>query len=174
MVPDAAWYRDILAAVAIQQDGVLDQIGRPWAEHFERVALRLILRNPRATRAQIEAALLHDAFMDRGGGQPMLDSLHIGPEATRIIALTTPPKDADYFRDFAAIGPPECAIYLDYVRGLVASGHVAAMEMKLADIQDTIDACRSGATGTLIGQYRNRYEPSRRLLEDALSFDVVQ
>lgn len=41
----------------------------------------------------------------------------------------------------------------------------AAIEMKLADIQDTIDACRTGADDVLIGQFRDRYAPSRLMLE---------
>ena len=169
LVPAEPWYTTILAAVAAQQAGVTDYVGRPWAQHFERVALRTIFRNPAATRAQVEAALLHDAFMDRGGNQPMLDALAIAPEAIAIIELTTPPPTADYFRDFSQIGPAECALYLDYIGELIATGNRAAIEMKLADIQDTIDACRLGQTDLLIGQFTHRYEPSRRLLEAALS-----
>ena len=172
LVPTAPWYAAILQAVATQQAGITDYVGRPWAQHFERVALRTIFRNPQATRPQIEAALLHDAFMDRGGNQPMLDALGIAPEAIAIVELTTPPPAADYFRDFSRIGPAECALYLDYVRCLVTSGNRAAIEMKLADIQDTIDACRLGQTALLAGQFSQRYEPSRRLLEAALS-DLV-
>lgn len=168
-VPETGWYRDLLAAVSAQQAGVTDRVGRPWAEHFERVALRTLFRNPAAPRAQIEAALLHDAFMDRGGGAAMLDALAIGTEAVEMIRLTTPPPNADFYRDFEAIGPAECAIYLDYIRQVVASGNRLAIEMKLADITDTIDACRIGATPVLVGQYRERYEPSRRILEGALS-----
>ena len=169
LVPDAAWYGTLLAAVGAQQSGVVDRVGRPWAQHFERVALRTLFRNPAAPRAQLEAALLHDAFMDRGGGEAMLRSLEVGPEAVDMIRITTPPPDADFFRDFEAIGPAECERYLDYVRGLAGSGHRLAIETKLADITDTIDACRAGATPVLIGQFRNRYEPSRRILEAALS-----
>ncbi|GJD52948.1 hypothetical protein OPKNFCMD_5716 [Methylobacterium crusticola] len=169
VAPDAPWYWAILAAVEAQQAGVTDRLGRPWAQHFERVALRLIFRNPSATRAQIEAALLHDALMARGGGQALLDRLGVGSDARELIRLTTPPPDADYYRAFEEIGSRENAIYLDYVRGLIASGSKAAVEMKLADIQDTIDACRAGATDVLVGQFRDRYEPSRLLLEQALS-----
>ena len=169
LVPDAPWYRTLLAAVQAQQAGVVDRIGRPWAQHFERVALRTLFRNPQASRAQIEAALLHDAFMDRGGGGAMLASLGIGPEAATMIRMTTPPPDADYYRDFERIGPPECERYLGYVSRLAASGHRPAIEMKLADITDTIDACRAGATPVLVGQFHHRYEPSRRILEAALS-----
>ncbi len=169
LVPDAPWYRALLVAVQAQQAGVVDRVGRPWAQHFERVALRTLFRNPAAPRAQLEAALLHDALMDRGGGEAMLRSLEVEPEAVEMIRLTTPPPDADFFRDFEAIGPAECARYLDYVRELADTGHRLAIEMKLADITDTIDACRTGATPVLIDQFRNRYEPSRRILEGVLS-----
>ena len=169
LVPGEAWYRALLTAVQAQQAGVTDRLGRPWAQHFERVALRTLFRNPAAPRAQLEAALLHDAFMDRGGGLPMLAGLGVSPDAIDMIRMTTPPPDADYFRNFEAIGPAECARYLGYVRGLAASGKRLAIEMKLADVTDTIDACRTGATPVLIGQFTERYEPSRRILEAALS-----
>ena len=169
LVPDAPWYHTLLAAVQAQQAGVVDRIGRPWAQHFERVALRTLFRNPAAPRAQLEAALLHDAFMERGGGEAMLASLQVGPEAATMIRMTTPPPDADFYRNFEAIGPAECARYLDYVRILAGSGHRLAIEMKLADISGTIDACRTGATPVLVDQFRNRYEPSRQILEAALS-----
>ena len=91
VVPTDPWYGRLLAAVQAQQDGVVDRVGRPWAQHFERVALRTLFRNPAAPRAQLEAALLHDAFMDRGGGDAMLASLGVGAEATTMIRITNPP-----------------------------------------------------------------------------------
>jgi hypothetical protein len=169
LLPEAAWYRDIVRAVEMRQAGIRDRLGRPWSQHFERVAARLLFRNPAATRAQVEAALLHDAYMARGGGDHMLDELAIGSEARLVIRRTTPPPEADYFRDFEAIHAPETAIYLDYVRRLAGSGDMPAIEMKLADIHDTIDACRSGRTPVLVDQYRTRYEPSRIILENALT-----
>ena len=169
LIPTADWYHRALSAMREQQAGVTDYLGRPWAEHFERVALRLVFRNPAATRDQIEAALLHDALMDRGGGEGLLHQLAVGPRAVEIIARTTPPPDADFFRNFELIGPAETAIYLDYVQTLVSSGDHQAIEIKLADINDTIDACRQGATDLLAVQFHERYEPSRRLLEKALS-----
>ena len=137
------------------------------------MALRLTFRNPAATREQIEAALLHDVFMERGGGHALLQRLGVAPRVVEIIERTTPPPDADYFRKFGLIGPAEIATYLDYVRRLVASGDLEAAEMKLADINDTMDACRQGAMPVLIGQFHHRYEPSRRLLEAALSLGLV-
>lgn len=167
--PNAPWYREIVAAVEVQQAGIVDRLGRPWAEHFQRVAMRLVFRSPTATRAQIEAALLHDVLMDRGGGTEILDRLAIGAEAREMIRVTTPPPNADYYRAFEEIGPAENALYLDYVRRLVSSGNRQAVEMKLADIQDTIDACRASSTDVLVGQFRERYEPSRVIIEAALS-----
>ncbi len=169
MVPTERWYTQALAAVRTQQAGVVDYLGRPWAEHFERVALRVILRNPAATRHQIQAALLHDVFMDRGGGWDLLRRLEVADRVVEIIERTTPPPQADYFRKFELIGAAETAIYLDYVHALAASGDREAVEMKLADITDTIDACRQGATNLLMGEYHSRYEPSRLLLERALA-----
>lgn len=89
LVPSASWYTDIIAAVDQQQAGIKDHLGRPWAQHFERVALRLIFRKPDATRAHIEAALLHDAMMERGGGRKMLDALGVSREAREIIEIQT-------------------------------------------------------------------------------------
>ena len=172
LIPNEAWYTNILSAVEQQQAGITDHVGRPWAQHFERVALRVIFRNPKATRAQIEAALLHDAMMAHGGGREMLNALGVCAEACEIIELTTPPPNADFYRRFQEIGPRECAVYLDYISKLGASGYRTAIEMKLADITDTIDACRAGGTPLLVDQYRNRYEPSRKLLEKALGTDL--
>ena len=173
LVPNDPWYRDLLSAVERQQAGITDHIGRPWAHHFERVALRVIFRNPKANRAQIEAALLHDAMMARGGGREMLTTLGVSTDARDMIEITTPPANADYYRRFQDIGPTECTIYLDYIRELCSSGHRAAIEMKLADINDTIDACRAGGTPLLVDQYKYRYEPSRKLLESALGTDFA-
>ena len=169
VVPIEGWYTRALAAVQAQQDGVVDYLGRPWAEHFERVALRVIFRNPAATRHQIQAALLHDVFMERGGGRDLLRRLEVSDRVVEIIERTTPPPQADYFRKFELIGAAETAIYLDYVRALAAGGDREAVEMKLADMTDTIDACRQGATDLLMKEYHSRYELSRLLLEQALS-----
>jgi hypothetical protein len=172
LVPSEPWYTNIIAAVDQQQAGIKDHLGRPWAQHFERVALRLIFRKPDATRAHIEAALLHDAMMERGGGREMLEALGVSREACEIIEITTPPPNADYYRRFQDVGPAECAIYLDYVRKLCSSGNRVAIEMKLADITDTIETCRTGQTPLLIDQFVKRYEPSRKLLEQALGTDL--
>lgn len=102
----------------------------------------------------------------------MLDALGVSREAREIIEIQTPPPNADYYRRFQDVGPAECAIYLDYIRKLCASGNQPAIQMKLADITDTIEACRTGRTPLLIDQFINRYEPSRKLLEQALGSEL--
>lgn len=164
---DDRWQR-LLAELDARHAGAVDLNGRPWAEHFRRVALRLCLRYPQPHRDQLEAALLHDALMTGGGGRERMEALGLTAGAMEIVRVTTPPPNADYYRDFRAVTAADDAGYLDYVRGLVASGNVAAVEMKLADVCDTIDQMRVRRDPQIIGQVPNRYEPSRAILESGL------
>jgi len=164
---DERW-KSLLAELASQHTGATDLNGRPWAEHFRRVALRLCLRYPQPDRDQLEAALLHDALMTGGGGYERMKALDLSDAAIEIVRVTTPPPNADYYRDFRAVTPEDDAGYLDYVRDLVASGNLLAVEMKLADVCDTIDQMRVLRDPQISPQVPNRYEPSRSLLEDGV------
>lgn len=168
LVPTASWYHDRLKLVQEEHGTTPDRIGRPWYQHFERVALRLIFRCPGATQAQIEAALMHDALMAGGKGKAFLHEIGLLEEAIDIIALITPPPHGNFFRDFEAITPADNAIYLDYIRGVVASGNSAAIHVKLADIRDTIDAFQASPVPVLKAQLRDRYQPSMELLAAAV------
>lgn len=164
---DERWLR-LLAEVNARHTGATDLNGRPWAEHFRRVALRLRLSYPQPDRNQLEAALLHDALMTGGGGRERMEALGLSETAMEIVRITTPPPNADYYRDFRAVTAEDDAGYLTYVRGLVASGNLAAIEMKLADVCDTIDQMRVRCDPQIISQVPNRYEPSRTILENGL------
>lgn len=165
IVPREAWYTDLVGFVEAQHGDAKDRLGRPWYQHFERVALRLIFRLPGASRAQVQAALLHDAMMGGGGGRPLLNRLGVDEEAIRIIALTTPPPHGDYFRALEAITPADNAIYRNYVEQLGATNDHAAIHVKLADFQDTCDMLSEARTPELKAQLRDRYQPARdRLL----------
>lgn len=166
--PEDERWRRILSELDARHTGATDLNGRPWAEHFRRVALRLRLRYPQPDRDQLEAALLHDALMTGGGGRERMQALGLSEAAMDIVRITTPPPNADYYRDFRAVTAEDDAGYLTYVRGLVASGHLAAIEMKLADVCDTIDQMRVRRDPQIIAQVPNRYEPSRTILEDGL------
>lgn len=164
---DERW-QQLLAELEARHTGATDLNGRPWSEHFRRVAVRLCLRYPKPNRDQLEAALLHDALMTGGGGLSRMKSLGLSDAAIEIVRVTTPPPNADYYRDFKAVKPEDDAGYLGYVSGLVESGNVAAIQMKLADVCDTIDQMRALQDPAIIQQVPNRYEPSRSLLEDGL------
>lgn len=167
--PEDERWRSLIAELEERHDGATDLTGRPWAEHFRRVATRLCLRYPKPDRDQLEAALLHDALMAGGGGRERMETLGLSDAAMEIVRVTTPPPNADYYRDYHAVTAEDDAGYLDYVRGLVGSGNVAAIEMKLADVCDTIDQMRVRRDPAIITQVPNRYEPSRALLEDGLN-----
>ncbi|MBS0244644.1 MAG: hypothetical protein JSS20_20940 [Proteobacteria bacterium] len=167
--PDDAGWQRLIAEVNAYHAGATDLNGRPWAEHFRRVALRIRLRYPEPDRDQLEAALLHDALMARGGGRARMQALGLSERAMEIVRVTTPPPNADYYRDFRAVTAEDDAGYLAYVRGLVASGNVGAIEMKLADVCDTIDQMQVLRDPVIGLQVPNRYEPSRTILEDGLA-----
>lgn len=168
IVPRERWYTDLVGLVQRQHGDAEDRLGRPWYQHFERVSLRLIFRLPGATKGQVQAALLHDAMMAGGGGEPFLRSLGVEEEAIRIVALTTPPPHGDYFRALEAITPEDNAIYRDYVERLVATGDRGALHMKLADFQDTCDMLGEATLPALKLQLRDRYRPARDRLASAL------
>jgi hypothetical protein len=106
--------------------------------------------------------------MTGGGGRQRMMALGLSEAAMEIVRVTTPPPNADYYRDYHAVTAQDDAGYLEYVRGLVASGNVAAVAMKLADVCDTIDQMRVRRDPAIAGQVPNRYEPSRTLLEEGL------
>lgn len=166
--PDDAGWRRMIAELGARHAGAADLTGRPWAEHFRRVAVRLSLRYPVPDRDQLEAAMLHDALMAGGGGRERMQALGLSETAMEIVRVTTPPPNADFYRDFRAVTAEDDAGYLAYVRSLVDSGNVAAIEMKLADICDTIDQMRVQRDPVISRQVPNRYEPSRTILENAL------
>lgn len=166
--PNDERWQGLLAELEERHAGAVDLNDRPWAEHFRRVALRLCLRSPDQNRDQLEAALLHDALMTGGGGRKRMEALDLSETAIEIVRVTTPPPNADYYRDFRAVTATDDAGYLDYVRGLVASGNISAVEMKLADVCDTIDQMCVLRDPKISPQIPNRYEPSRMLLEEGL------
>lgn len=168
LVPTDAWYHERLRLVREEHGDTPDRIGRPWYQHFERVALRTMFRCPDASRAQIEAALMHDALMAGGKGRGFLEGIGLLDEAIEIIELITPPPHGNYFRDFEAITAADNAVYLDYISGVVASGNTRAIHVKLADIRDTIDAFQASSSPVLKGQLRDRYRPSMDLLAAAV------
>src|SRR5690242_12402682 len=109
------WYRTALELVKERHAGKADKLGWPKYEHFERVADRLVRFFPDATPAQVQAALLHDALEP---GESSIDALSrrgVSPDAIAILEKIKLPTDG---RD-----------YLQYIRDLVATGDVSAIQV---------------------------------------------
>jgi (p)ppGpp synthase/HD superfamily hydrolase len=154
---EQAWYQRALAYVVARHAGKTDPFGEPTWRHFERVASRLCARFPAASRAQVEAALVHDALEPDGVTPDALRAAGITEAAIALVRRITLPTDG---RD-----------YLQYVADLVASGDLAAIAVKLADNLDALDVYARLDGAAARDLLEHRYKPSRALLEAALAFD---
>jgi (p)ppGpp synthase/HD superfamily hydrolase len=161
-------YAELIEVVAGMHEGVRDPLGRPRYEHFERVAQLLLDRDPNASKDEIEAALLHDVITHPTGGLAMLETLSVSPETTEILKKIVPPPNAKYYTDIENFTADDNRAYLEYVYGLVASGHREAIAVKLADIEDTVSYLRAIGSETTLKQLARQYEPSRKILQTAI------
>ncbi|PWC51609.1 hypothetical protein TSA6c_13740 [Azospirillum sp. TSA6c] len=135
--------------------GQLDKAGAPYWKHLERVAHRLIERFPDATKAQLQAALLHDAIEDAGVTADDLRAAGVEEEAITAIRLVSRNLD------------PEGS-YLDWIGRIAASGNVTAIRVKLADNLDNSDPARVAAIAAGPRMVAEKYAPARAILEQAL------
>ena len=161
-------YCELLEAVKAIHGGTQDSLGRPRYDHFERVVKRLVSRNPDAPPEAIEAAILHDAITHPDGGNALLKKLNVRQRTIDILARLVPPPNADYYSQMDRFTPADNAVYLDYVRTLIASGDRAAIAVKLADVEDTVETLRALGNEVALRQLERQYDPSRRLLEQGL------
>lgn len=152
---DEPWYRSALTFVQKRHEGKLDKVGRPYYQHFERVSDNLRRMFPHATRSQVEAALLHDALEPNGCSVEEMRNIGIQEESIAIIRRITLPTDD--------------RSYLKYVEDLVASGDVKAIEVKLCDNIEAYDSYKNATDPNGQSLFKDRYEPSRRMMEEALS-----
>ncbi|WP_238368445.1 hypothetical protein [Mesobacterium pallidum] len=161
------WFLRHVAVIDAHYAGVPDRVGRPWSQHFERVALRMLFRFPQVSREALEAALYHDWLMAGGPGRAGLERAGLGTRAINLIDLVTPPPHNNHFRDMAAPTPEDTAVYFGYVQRIIDSGDIEAVHFKLADIRDTIDALHMLSDPDLKAQLTERYVPSVQMLATA-------
>lgn len=152
---DIVWFRDTLEFAKTLHRGQLDKAGAPYWKHLERVAHRLIERFPDATKAQLQAALLHDAIEDAGVTADDLRAAGVEEEAIAAIRLVSRNLD------------PEGS-YLDWIGRIAASGNVTAIRVKLADNLDNSDPARVAAIAAGPRMVAEKYAPARAILEQAL------
>ena len=152
---NTVWFRDTLEFAKTLHHGQVDKAGAPYWMHLERVAHRLIERFPDATKAQLQAALLHDAIEDAGVTADDLRSAGIEEEAIAAIQLVSRNLNPD-------------GTYLDWIRWIAASGNVTAIRVKLADNLDNSDPARVAALAAGPRMVAEKYAPARAILEQAL------
>lgn len=152
---NTVWFRDTLAFAKTLHHGQVDKAGAPFWMHLERVAHRLMERFPDATKAQIQAALLHDAIEDAGVTADDLRGAGIEEEAIAAIQLVSRNLNPD-------------GSYLDWIGRIAASGNVTAIRVKLADNLDNSDPARVAALAAGPRMVAEKYAPARAILEQAL------
>lgn len=150
-----AWFRDTLEFARTLHQGQVDKSGAPYWRHLERVAHRLIERFPDATKAQLQAALLHDAIEDAGVTADDLRTAGVEEEAIAAIQLVS--------RNLNPEGS-----YLDWIGRIAASGNVTAIRVKLADNLDNSDPARVAALPAGPRMVAEKYAPARAILERAI------
>lgn len=150
-----AWFRDTLEFARTLHQGQVDKAGAPYWMHLERVAHRLMERFPDATKAQLQAALLHDAIEDAGVTADDLRAAGVEEEAIAAIRLVS--------RNLNPEGS-----YLDWIGRIAASGNVTAIRVKLADNLDNSDPARVAALPAGPRMVAEKYAPARAILERAI------
>lgn len=167
IIPQETWYHERLDEIRDHLEGQTDRVGRPWYQHFERVALRILFRYPEVRRDAIEAALYHDSLMAGGRGKQALRMLGLSERSIEIIERSTPPAYRNNFRDNGATTPEDTAVYLEYIQGIIDSGDLDVILFKMADIRDSMETLQLMSDPGLKDQLHTRYVPSFQMLEKA-------
>jgi (p)ppGpp synthase/HD superfamily hydrolase len=127
--------------------GVTDKGGKPYAEHCERVE-RLL--GPDATEDERHAALLHDVLEDTSTTADDLRAMGYSARTAYLVLRLT---------RLAADGT-----YMDYIRGIAASGDQGLIRIKLADNADNSAPERIACLPPEQRDILRRYERARKIL----------
>ncbi len=130
--------------------GQVDKAGRPYLLHLEDVARRVQAMFPDAGEEEIQAALLHDVLEDTACPEQSLTEA-FGPRVAAIVRALSKPAGLDY---------------LDWIRGMAATGDRSVLRVKLADNLSNSDPARSFAGSPAL--IETKYRPARLILEAAL------
>lgn len=147
---------ETIAHVSEFHRGQVDKLGAPYYFHPMRVMMRL---GPAAADAEKHAALLHDAIEDNSEVTPIsLRELGYSEDVLAMVDLLTRRK---------------AMLYPEFIDHIVASGHVGAMRIKLADLYDNTNGERlNGAPEEvrekLVAMAESRYKPAIAKLKRAL------
>lgn len=129
-----------------------DKAGKPYHTHLERVQGRLVRRFPRATDPQQHAALLHDSIEDDKVTGEGLRERGYSEEVVDLVGWLTRSPDIRY---------------MAWIRHIAEQAPVAALEIKLADIEDNSDATRIAQLPREERSILVRYTEAKNILEEA-------
>lgn len=147
------WYLETLAIARELHVGQTDAAGGLKADHVERAAHNLVAMFPDASRAEVQAALLHDTIEDTDATWDSLAQRGIPHIVLDVVSFLTHDKE----------GIP----YLDYVRSIVEMGGISATRVKLADNMDNLSRDRPDYPGRAKRE-QEKYLPARRILREGL------
>jgi hypothetical protein len=107
--------------------GHLDQIGRPYHQHLERVLDRLMRLFPESSEAAHHAALLHGSVEEKKTTLSALREMGYPEPVIEMVAWNTRPRGE---------GAPA---YLDWIQDFADIAPLGAIMIKVADLDDNSD-----------------------------------
>lgn len=134
----------------------LDQLGRPYHTHLERVLAHVQRLFPDADEDVQHAALLHGSVEERKTTLQALRDAGYSPAIVRMVEWNTRPRGPD--------APP----YLDWIRHVADDAPVGAVMIKIADNEDNNDPRRIAQLPEERRDVSDVYAKARRILEAAL------
>lgn len=135
--------------------GQVDKSGVPYFNHPLRVMMRL---GDSATDYERHAALLHDVVEDTDVTLEDLRALGYAEEVLEMVGLLT---------------KKESMTHRQYIYGVIGSGNVGAMKIKLADMVDNsmpsrLEGAPEGVRENLAKMIESRYKPAIAMLRQVL------
>lgn len=136
--------------------GHVDQLGRPYHTHLERVLRHLKRLFPDADEAVQHAALLHGSVEEKKTTLAALRDAGYSQEIVQMIAWNTRPRGE---------GAPA---YLDWIRELAEHAPLGAVMIKIADNEDNNDPERIARLPEEQRDVSEFYARARQILDAAL------
>ena len=139
--------------------GQIDKGGQPGMRHLERVANAALARAGHARLVDglaidpmhvMQAALLHDVLEDTPRTADDLRAAGFAPEVIRIVTLLTKPAAR--------------TAYSERITGLIGSGDLAALLIKMSDTEDNLCPSRIPSNAAFL---RERYATAFARLKEA-------
>ena len=147
---------ETLAYVRELHAGHVDQLGRPYHTHLERVLSYLVRLFPECTEAERHAALLHGSVEESKATLEELLRMGYSGDVIELVRWNTRPRGPD--------APP----YLVWIQHLADNAPVGAVKIKIADNEDNNDPDRIARLPPDQRDVSEAYRKARTILDAAL------